>query len=605
MQLRTRFRATALVGVIALFIVSACGGGSSSPQRLAGGKASFAELPNAKPNYIFPLTSGGYFSVTNLSQFQFLIYRPLYWFGSNGTVKLNSSLSLAEDPQYSSDGKTVTIKLKGWKWSDGTPITSRDIEFWQNMVTANKGHWAAYSPGEYPDNIVSAQYPDSNTAIFHLDKAYGSYFFTYNELSQITPLPQHLWDKIADGGSVGDYDRDPATAAKVYAYLDGQAKSIGTYDTNPLWQVVDGPWKLKHITTDGNVVLVPNTSYSGPVKATLSEFDLLPFATDTAEFDVLHSGGVDYGYIPNQDLGTVHGTNDPNPSGAAALHNYTFQPWIGWQIVYFQENFANAQNGSLYKQLYFRQAMQELVDQDGYIKNIFKGYAYPTYGPVPIKPANSFADSFEQKNPYPFSVSNAVNLLKQNGWSVNPGGVSTCSNPGTGAGQCGAGIAQGQKADFKLEYASGTLTITQEMQALQSDFSKAGLKIELSEAPFDTVITDAFGGTTSADMDNWGGGWIYAPDYYPTGDELFSTGAGSNGGAYSDPTNDQNTTATTQSNDVKALYTYQDYLAKQLPVIWIPTNPAQLSMVNRKLHGWDPQDPLLQIYPENWYFTAS
>ena len=30
------------------------------------------------------------------------------------------------------------------------------------------------------------------------------------------------------------------------------------------------------------------------------------------------------------------------------------------------------------------------------------------------------------------------------------------------------------------------------------------------------------------------GGWIYSPDYLPTGEELFATGAGSNSGSYSD-----------------------------------------------------------------------
>jgi peptide/nickel transport system substrate-binding protein len=119
------------------------------------------------------------------------------------------------------------------------------------------------------------------------------------------------------------------------------------------------------------------------------------------------------------------------------------------------------------------------------------------------------------------------------------------------------------------------------------------------------VITDAFGGSTTADMDNWGGGWVFAPDYYPTGDEIFSTGAGSNGGSYSNPTNDANTVATTTSNDPAALNTYQDFLAKDLPVIWIPSAYAQLSMVKKTLHGWDPQDPILQLNPENWYFTTS
>jgi peptide/nickel transport system substrate-binding protein len=579
---------------LAAVVLAACGNSTSGPNRLAGGTATFAEAPAAIPNYIFPMTSAAYFSVTNLSQFIELMYRPLYWFGQDGQVKLNSDLSLAKDPVYTDGGKTVTMTLKGWKWSDGTTITSRDVEFWMNLYKANLSGYAGYTPKYFPDNVTSMSFPDPMTIVFSLDKTYGSYWYTYNELSQISPLPQHLWDKTSDSGTVGDGDRNPTTAKAIYKYLDGQSKTLSTYATNPLWQVVSGPWKLKSFTTEGAVAMVPNPAYSGPNKPTLAEFDEQPYTTGTAEFNVLHSGGIDLGYIPNESV-----------SQKDSLTKYTFKPWIGWQFIYFQENFNNSINGAMYKQLYFRQAMQHLVDQSTWITQIFKGYAVPTYGPVPVQPASNFVSPGERTNPYPYDPAAAVKLLTDNGWTVNAGGVSICSNPGTGPGQCGAGIANGQKASIKLEYASGLITTTQEMEALKTAFSKAGLELNLSQNPFNTVIGDAFGGTTTADMDNWGGGWIYAPDYYPTGESLFSTGAGSNGGAYSDPTMDTNVTATTTSNDVQALYTYEDYAAKQLPVIYIPSADAQLTMAKKTLHGWDPQDPLLQIYPENWYFTSS
>jgi len=592
--MRSAWRVLGVVCLIGL-LAAACGSGSTAQQKLQGGKAVWAEPPNATPNYIFPLTSGGYFSVSNLSQFQYLMYRPLYWFGENGTVKLNSSLSPAKDPVYSNGGTTVTITLKGWKWSDGTTITSRDVEFWLNLLKANKAHWAAYVPGGFPDNVVSASYPNDMTAVLTLDKKYGSYFYTYNELSQISPIPQHVWDKTSASGAIGDYDRNSeADGQAVYNFLDSESKKIDQYTTSPLWQVVDGPWKLKSMTSDGAVAMVPNPNYSGPVKATLAEFDEVPEATDTAEFNVLRSGGLDYGYIPFQDA-----------DQRGSLTKYTFSPWVGWSINYIQENFNNADHGAVYKQLYFRQAMQRLIDQDGYIKNIDKGFGVADYGPVPIKPDNSFADSFEKKNPYPFDVNAAKKLLSDNGWTVNPGGVSVCSKPGTGTGQCGDGVKAGQKADFKAMYATGTKVQEDEFKAMASDFSKAGINLTLTGAPFNTVITDAFGGTATADIDFWGGGWIFAPDYYPTGDEIFSTGAGSNGGAYTNATNDANTVATTTSDDVSTLATYEDFLAKDLPVMWFPVLPSQLTMAKSTLHGWDPQDPLLQLYPENWYFTAS
>jgi hypothetical protein len=38
---------------------------------------------------------------------RFLMYRPLYLFGTNGQVQLNTSLSLADTPVQSSDGKSA------------------------------------------------------------------------------------------------------------------------------------------------------------------------------------------------------------------------------------------------------------------------------------------------------------------------------------------------------------------------------------------------------------------------------------------------------------------------------------------------------------------
>lgn len=579
------------LGLVAVSL-AACDVYPPTQQRLSGGTATLAEGPNARPNYIFPLTSAAYFSATNVSQFQVLMYRPLYWFGENGQVKLNSSLSLAADPAYSADGKTVTMKLKRWKWSDGVPITSRDVEFWMNLLKANTDHWAAYSPGEFPDNVRTMSFPDSQTVVFGLDRAYGQLFFTYNQLSQITPLPQHLWDKTSDTGAIGDYDTNLATAQAVFKYLDGQSRLIETYNTNPLWRVVSGPWKLKSMTTRGRVAMVPNHGYSGPVKPTIAEFDLLPYATDSAELNDLHTGGVDYGYVANQSV-----------DKAGSLPNYTQAPWIGWSINFIQENFNNKVNGPIYRQLYFRQAIQHMVDQQTWIDKILKGHGYPDYGPVPIQPANTFADGVEQANPYRYDPVASAKLLADNGWTVNPGGVSICGKPGAGAGRCGAGIAAGAKASFKLEYVSGSAAVKQEMETLKAAFSSAGLELNLSEVAFETVIGDAFSGSTTTDMSNWGYGWIFAPDYYPTGDEIFSTGATSNGGSYSNATNDANTTATVAGN-VLALYRYEDFLAADLPVVWIPVPDYQMSMVRRTLHGWEPQDPLLQINPENWYFTS-
>src|ERR1035438_4078382 len=109
--------------------------------------ATWAEQPQTPPNYIFPFMSLTYFSIGNISQFQYLMYRPLYWFGNGTTPGLNENLSLADQPAYTNNNSTLTINLKDYKWSNGETVTTQDIMFFLNMLHAEKANWAAYAPG--------------------------------------------------------------------------------------------------------------------------------------------------------------------------------------------------------------------------------------------------------------------------------------------------------------------------------------------------------------------------------------------------------------------------------------------------------------------------
>jgi peptide/nickel transport system substrate-binding protein len=608
-----RARTAAALFILVSVAGASCGDASKGVTRVTKTSATFAEQTGAIPNYIFPLASSEFYSAANIFQFQYLMYRPLYSFGTNGQVQLNDALSLADPPVYSDDGKSVTITLKGWKWSDGVAITARDVQFWQNLLTANKEYWPAYVPGEYPDNVLSSTLSPQNPLqiTFNLSQAYGSYFFTYNELSQITPLPQHTWDKESATGPVGNYDETPAGARAVYTFLDSQSRSVGTYDTNPLWRVVSGPWKLKSMDATGNVQMVPNPGYGGPVKATLKVFRELPFTQENVELNQLKAAtsasntSVDFGYLPA----------DEARQKASLSGLYNLVPWSTWSINYIPVNFTNATSGPIFSQLYFRQAMQYLVDQRHLIDTTFLGYANPTYGPVPIADSSQFVDTLEKKNPYAYSPTSARSLLRAHGWTVNPDGVSICLSPGTGSGECGAGIKQGQPASFSLEYAGGAPTVTEEMNQLASDFAQAGIQIKLSETTFDAVLGTAApctpGTACSWDLAYWDSPWIYSPDYYPSGDQLWAcTGsassalyAGSNVGGYCDPQAEADIAATETSGFLQAMSVYENYVARDLPVIWIPVEDYTLAEVNKALKGTSPLDPLLDIYPEAWRWS--
>lgn len=582
---------------VAVIILAGCGTAAptAGTTKVAGGTATFALPPDTTPNYIFPLSPLQDFSVTNLSQFQYLMYRPLYWFGDNGSVNLNPSLSLANTPVYTDGGKSVTIVLKPYKWSDGTPVTTRDIVFWMNLLKANKANWAAYLAGDFPDNVASWTVNSSTSITFHLTQVYSDYWFTYNELSQVTPIPQQAWDKTSATGAIGNYDeQSPADAVAVYNYLANASKNPTTFATNPLWGTVDGPFKLQSLTETGQTTFVPNANYSGPVKPSVAQFVEVPYTGESAEVAALKKGTVDFGYLPTSDLPL---------KGQIASQGYTFAPWLSWSTNYMVENFTNPKTGPIFKQLYVRQAFQYLVNQQTIINSVLKGYGSPDYGPVPLYPSSQFIDSYSKTNPYPYSVSKAQSLLTAHGWTVVPSGVTTCADPGTGSNQCGANIAKGAQMDFNLQYASGQAAVTQEMEYYQTQFAEVGIKLNLSQASFNTVISAALPTSHTWDIENWGGGWLYSPDYYPTGEELYATGAGSNSNGYSDPEADSLITATTTSSGLTPLYNYEDYLTAQLPVMWEANPDYSLVEVKNNLKGTTPLDPLLNLNPENWYFT--
>jgi peptide/nickel transport system substrate-binding protein len=185
-----------------------------------------------------------------------------------------------------------------------------------------------------------------------------------------------------------------------------------------------------------------------------------------------------------------------------------------------------------------------------------------------------------------------------------PNGSDSCMKPGTGSGECGAGIPKGTKLTFSVPYATGTEWLTQIMTAEQSAWSSIGIHVSLVPQTFDTVTANATscsGASCTWSMANWGGGWIFSPDSYPTGETLFGKGSEANYGSYFDAKNESliNATITTSTS----LTTWENYLAKQLPVVFEPNPAYTLTEINKKLSGVTPQNVYTTIEPENWRWS--
>jgi peptide/nickel transport system substrate-binding protein len=583
----------AVAGLVLAVAATGCGGKSSSNGGAAhaGGTVRIAEPAGVRPNYVLPIMPGNFTTPTNF-QFVNFQFRHLYTYGGRGDISLNEDLSMAEPPVYSADGKSVTITLKPWTWSDGKPVTARDVEFFINLAKSPEAK-TTFTAGRFPDNVVSTKVLGDRQIKLNLDAKYGELWYTGNQLSKIVPFPQHAWAKTSDDGAVGDADRTPAGAKQIYAYLERHAKQLGSYASDPLWQVVSGPYRMTEYRTDGFVELARNPRYSGTPKPTIEKVQMLPFTTEDAQLLALRSKQVDVGYLPI-----------PLADQASALkaQGFRVESWPAWRYNGIQTNFGNTGlAGKLRAQLYIRQAFQHMIDQDGWTKNILKGYGYPTYSPVPPGPDSPYKDGVDDA--YPFDPGAARTLLEQHGWKVQAGGTSTCERPGSGADQCGAGIPAGAPLKFSLLYISGSETIQQQMAALKSDLGKVGIDLELRGAPADTVFASAVpcpkGKPCTWDMAFWGNGFGYSGPY-PSGEMYYPSTPEFAYNNYVNPKTSELVDETIQANDSTALVRYANYQGKDLPQQWVPSPVNQISLVRDGVRGTAPWDPMNLLYPEYW-----
>jgi peptide/nickel transport system substrate-binding protein len=579
--------------------------------------ATWACHPGFPPAVIFPFTPPERFGTRSLYEFQFFMYRPLFWLGRAGTPTVDYDLSIADEPTWSADGRTVTVRIKPWRWSNGETVCADNVVFWMNMLTVKGPKFGAYVAGYFPDNLVSYDKVADDRVSFTFDKVYSKNWVVMNQLTMITPMPK-AWDRTADGPA--DATHDVGQAEAVYEYLMSQ-NGPPTAETNeyrvrwadsPIWSVVNGPWRLRSYTEEGVVTFVPNEHYSGPNKAHLSEFRQIQTLSDEQEYGLLEKGpvgpdAVQIGFLP-LSFGTQPDgdptTGGPNPLGDA----YRLVPQVVFCIRFIALNFGNTgMAGNLIRQPYLRQALQSCLDQDYGTREIYQGYGWRQNGPVPMLPASDLVSPRlrEGEGRWPFDPERARELLAANGWDVTVS-PAVCVRPGTGPGEAGEGIPAGAELSLSLRYVEARPALTRLMEQFRIDAAKAGIELRLSEVYGSVLVAeDAPGPPTPEyprtwEMSSWNGGWVYN---HPTGENLFQSGAGCNFSNYPDARADELIAASVTSDDLTDLYAYQEYIAEQVPVLFTPNFPLRLFEVASNLRGFEPINPYGMVNPENWYYV--
>jgi peptide/nickel transport system substrate-binding protein len=576
---------------------------------VAGGTVSLSEPPGAGPTYIFPVTPGAQQSVYNDFDFQNLMWRPLWWSPKGVSPTIDYTQSLAPYPKFTNHNKTVTITMDpNWKWSDGQPVTSQDISFFYWLLKAavkiSPANFGDYTPGLFPDNISSVSTPNARTLVFNFTRSYNANFDFLEQLNVLVPLPAHAWSETSANGPIIPFD-NLTSAEAIYKFLASQSTDPKSYGTNPIWQVVDGPYKIQSFDpATGANVLVANTAYSGPAKPHITTVAEDSFTSSQAEFNQLLTGKLDVGQVPLADLPQVP---------ALRSKGYSVYGYPDFGFSYIAYNFKDKTDGfnHVIGQLYMRQALARLQDEQAEIKSrgVFDGAGGEAYGAVPAAPAGPFTPANALVNPYPFSISKASHILSSHGWDVVPNGTTTCQRPGGAANQCGPGIAKGTALSWNLFYANNS-PLTQAIdEAWVSNLSQVGIQVKLIAKTFNFILQNYDDPSAPKNDNVWNmidfGG--FTDDYYPTTNELFNTTGSFNTGGFSNPALDAAILNSEFSLNSLAVDKELSLVTKLQPGLFQP-NEDRIYAFKNGISG--PPTSFSdatqeQWSPEYWYFTKS
>jgi peptide/nickel transport system substrate-binding protein len=553
-----------------------------------GQTISFGQLAGQTPRFIFPIVPGAAATAYTFDLIQNL-FLPLYHIPDGASPTIDPSLSLAQRPTFSDHDRTVTIALKpGFRWSDGHPVDAADVAFEIELLKAavdeNAANWNQYTPGQFPTDVKSVATPSRYQLVIKLARAYNPGYFLNNELV-LFPLPSTAWNIDRPGGPSLDAAK-PADAKRIYDFLAAQGRHLATFASNPLWRVIDGPFRLHSFNPeDGSYTLSPNPDYHGvsPARATI---DVKTFSSAATQLQALQGGDLDVGALDFSQLRDVPGLRS---RGLAVFGGPSFG-WVGATINFKDQTGHFAQ---IIRQPYVRQALTRLIDQEAYVKFIFKNAGSVNHGPVPNVPANPYtpANNASVDGPYPFSPAQAVSLLSAHGWKVVPNGQTTCQQPGAGPDQCGAGIPKGTPLRFNwidLPASESPFSGPEAETFASLAKSRAGIGVQVQTKSFDYQLAnyDDADPSAAANENAWAisdnGGFFY--DFYPTSAEVFDTGGVFNAGGFSDHRADHLIDQSVRGPDPKAVTQEGSYLTETLPVLFLP-QPDTLYAVARRIGG--------------------
>ncbi|MEK6748572.1 MAG: ABC transporter substrate-binding protein [Pseudomonadota bacterium] len=338
----------------------------NAEQDRVGGTLGYGEY--GRPATIDPITSNDMIAL-RLTELIF-----------NGLVGINEKQEivpdLAEKWEVDKEGKNYTFYLrKNAKWhpkgaDEPQPFTAEDVVFTFKIMAHPKTITPLKVRYEFIDTVEKI---DNYTVKFVLKRP------ILNALAKFTfkIIPKH-----------GPNNTNYLTREDPFVQ-----RPIGT-----------GPYMLKEVTANQEVVLIANPNYFG-AKANIAQFVAKPFADQNIMMQALTFNAIDM-------IVTVNPRNLPELQGDK---RFVLQPYNALSYAFFGYNVRNP----MLNDARVRKAFTLAINRDEMLKSFFNGQGTVISGPFA---PGSWAYNLDVK-PQPFDKAKAAELLKEAGFQAGSDGI--------------------------------------------------------------------------------------------------------------------------------------------------------------------------------------
>jgi peptide/nickel transport system substrate-binding protein len=373
---------------------------------------------------------------------------------NNSPKDLTPTPGIAKSWTIAPDKKTVTFKLfPDHKWSDGQPITSKDVKYSLDTFAPNSLLF-----GSYVENISSIETPDDLTVVIHTkrpDARIVGGLFLYI-------LPEHVWGKVPVKKLTGSY-----------------------HPTMPL--VGSGPYVVSEFQRGRIIRMTRNPNFIGK-KPAFDEVQWIKYGNSDAVDRALQLGEIDM--IAEVEASSFARLGETKNIKAISAPSVSFTQ-LAFNLCP-RKICPDAKYNPAVQDVTVRQAIAYAIDRERINKIGARGTAFAGHG---LLPTTYKAFYTKPAQDYPLDVDKANQMLDAAGWKRGSDGIRAKG---------------GQKLSFDLFVRSESRENIQDARLVKEMTKPIGVDFKVQIVSVDKlteISTRKVKGKMAPDFDTFIWGW--------------------------------------------------------------------------------------------------